>query len=191
VFFTLSGSRRNYYVLPLVPFAILLTADWILAKSNQLNKWAGGLAIVSAVTFFVAFDLVQPLYYAKGGNRLFAEELKQTATQMKPWSEWNVILLDPESKLRFYLQLSPFVKNYTLSGKMRASQTEASLLTSWPMLQEKKANAIFVTRKVYAATLKNLLPDYQMIEAQLTWGERLLKVKNENAPVAFVPPLSS
>lgn len=27
LFFTLSGSRRSYYVLPMVPFAILLTAD--------------------------------------------------------------------------------------------------------------------------------------------------------------------
>lgn len=50
VFFTLSGSRRNYYVLPLVPFAILLTADWILEGVATLkrNIWSGRVAI----TFF-------------------------------------------------------------------------------------------------------------------------------------------
>jgi 4-amino-4-deoxy-L-arabinose transferase-like glycosyltransferase len=190
VFFTLSGSRRNYYVLPLVPFAILMTADWILSTANEFSKrnlWAGRMAVVSFVTMFVAFDVVQPLYYAQGGTSQFAIDLKNQVTKVKPWQDWQVVMLDPESKTRFYLRLSPFVKNHNVSGKTRSEQTEASLLQAWPMLKDHNPNTIFISRKMYAPLLRNLLPGYDVVEARATLGEQILKIDNQNAPVAFIP----
>jgi hypothetical protein len=187
VFLTLSGSRRNYYILPVVPFAILMTADWILASiiNAKRNLWAGKVALISFLLLFTSFDVVQPLYYAQGGMRGFAAELKERITIRKPWSDWQFVMLDPESKVRFYLDLPPTVKNYPAIGQ-RNAQTEQTLLQAWPMMQEKKTNVVFITRKMYEPLLRNILVDYQVIEAPKTLGERLLKIDNQNAPVAFL-----
>ena len=189
IFFTLSGSRRNYYVLPIVPFAIIITADWILSAAqtrSARNIWAGRVAILFFALLFLNFDILQPLYYAGGGMTTFAAQLNQSLADTKPLADWDVVMLDPESKIRFYLQLPPTVKNYPLLGDTRANQTETSLLTSWPMLKTNQGDVIYVTRKSYEPLLKNILPGYKVIESPLSLGERVLKIQNPNAPVAFV-----
>jgi hypothetical protein len=117
----------------------------------------------------------------------FAAKLKQEVGGVKPLSDWQFVMLDPESKARFYLELSPGVKNYSVVGK-RETQTEATLSAAWPMLSERQPNVIFISRKMYEPMLKNLLPNYTEIEAPATFGERLMHKKNQNAPIAFVPP---
>jgi 4-amino-4-deoxy-L-arabinose transferase-like glycosyltransferase len=183
IFFTLSGSRRNYYILPLVPFAILLSADWILSAAHR-SVWAGRLVIASFILLFLNFDVIQPAFYADGGMKGFAAAM-HTALAGKDLSTYNVVLLDPESKVRFYLHLPAEVKDFPISGG-RNHQTEASLLQAWPVLQEKQSDVIYISRKSYEPQLKNLLPGYAIVEAPPSFGERFLKMKNPNAPVAFV-----
>lgn len=188
VFFTLSGSRRNYYVLPLVPFALLLTADWVLSGAETLkrNIWAGCTAIIFFVVFFITFDIVQPLYYAGGGMSHFSATLRQETDKIKPWSEWNFVMLDPESKSRFYLGLPPKIKNYPTDD--RNNQTTGDLLEAWPMLQtaNTKSDTIFISRKQYEEQLKQILTHYTVVEAVPSYGDRLMK-NNPNLPIAFVP----
>jgi 4-amino-4-deoxy-L-arabinose transferase-like glycosyltransferase len=193
IFFTVSGSRRNYYVLPLVPFAILMTANWILSGADALAKryvWAGRTALSFLVIMFLAFDVVQPLYYAEGGMTGFAAQLKTAVSETRPWSDWLFVMLDPESKTRFYLGLPPTVKNYAIQGK-RDTQTAQSLTEAWPVLRESTTNTIYITRKLYEPVLRQLLPNYRVVEATATLGERLLHKQNPNAPVAFVPVSAS
>lgn len=190
VFLTLSGSRRNYYVLPLVPFAILMTADWLLASANEFakrNLWAGRIAAIFFVGLFLNYDIVQPLFYAQGGTSGFATELKAQADKVKPWSEWQFTMLDPESKTRFYLHLSPMVKNKGISGDVRDNQTAESLVEAWPELKNNDKNVIFITRKLYEPLLKQILPTYEVVEATPSLGQRFVKTKESNLPVAFIP----
>jgi 4-amino-4-deoxy-L-arabinose transferase-like glycosyltransferase len=190
LFLTFSGSRRNYYVLPLVPFAILMTAEWILSGAEAVAKryvLAGKVAVGFFILLFLNFDVLQPLYYALGGSRGFAAQLQEASQVQKPWSEWQFVMLDPESKVRFYLGLPPNVKNYAIQGSQRGKQTETDLLQAWPMLQQKPAGVIFISRKQYESQLQHLLPNYRVVEARPTLGERLLRIKNPNAPVAFIP----
>lgn len=187
-FFTLSGSRRNYYVLPLVPFAILVTADWIAAGTEKFkrNIWAGRVAVLFFLAMFINFDVAQPLYYAKGGLNHFAYDVKAAANLTKPWSQWDFVMLDPESKVRFYLELSPHVKNYAAVGN-RTSITADALQQAWPILKEQPKDVIIISRKRYEALLKEQLKNYKIVEARASLGERLLKINNLNAPVAFIP----
>lgn len=180
IFFTVSGSRRNYYILPVVPFAILMTAAWIL-KSIKRNVWAQRTAIFFFIALVLNFNILQPLYYSGGGLKGFFEK-------MQPYlkSHWNFVMLDPESKTRFYLNLSPEVKNYSIQGA-RDQQTEELFMAAWPILREKPGNTIFITRQRYELQLKNILKHYDIVEAPETLGERLLKRKNMDAPVAFIP----
>ncbi len=189
IFFTASGSRRSYYVLPILPFAILLTADWILAgKDTQTTRyvWAGRIAVSFFLLLFVNFNVLQPIYYYQGGINNFAKAVQQAANKLKPWSEWNFAMLDAESKMRFYLQIAPMVKNYDVTGN-RDEQTPASLLRAWPVLNDKNKNTIFITRKQYEPLLQTMLANYQIIEVAPSLSERFLKINNPNAPVAFIP----
>lgn len=184
LFFTLSGSRRNYYVLP---FAILMTADWIADDAKRM-LWAGRLAIVSFVAFVLHFNVLQPLYYSRGIT-VFAEKLETQANKIRPWSEWNVVLLDPESKVSFYLQLPPQTKTYGVQG-LREHQTQQSLQAAWPVLQNADKKVIFVTRKRYESDLIPILKNYSLMESTPNLGERVLGMTNLNDPIAFIPPQS-
>ncbi len=189
VFFTLSGSRRSYYVLPMVPFAILMTADWILSGANLLTRralWAGRVAVLFFILLVINFVVVQTLYYSDGNMKEFSSELKAVATPVKAWSEWKFVMLDPESKVRFYLHLSPEVKNYGVSGN-RNVQTKESLLKAWPILQNPPKDTIIITRQLYVPLLQGILKNDEIVLAKPGYLQRLLKINNENGMAAFVP----
>lgn len=181
IFFTLSGSRRNYYVLPLVPFGILMTADWLYTKYKLQY-----LILFFFVIFLGFFGVAQPLYYAQGGHRGFLEKLKQEVASIKPLSAWQFVLLDPESKIAFYLHLPPQAPYLGIVGD-RQSQTVEGLIKMWPILKGKPKDVIFISRKQYAPALSQLLPHYRRVEAPPTLGEKFLHKEDLNASVAFIP----
>jgi len=189
VFFTLSGSRRNYYILPLVPFAILLSADWLVfwAQKNPKNMpLAGRLVIGFFLLFVLFFNVLQPLYYSQGSYQDFSKIIQQEATKLRPWKEWQFILLDPESKIAFYLHLSPHVKYLGIEGD-RDQQNAASLLRAWPVLREPPERTILISRKHYKTSLSRLLPQYRMIDTSPTLRERWLHHEDPNAAIALIP----
>ncbi len=188
LFLTLSGSRRDYYVLPLVPFAILLTADWIVAGLATLKRtiWAGRTAIIFYVLFFIVVDLGGWVFYSGGSFNQIKQQL-QEASPAKPLADYNFVILDAESKIRFYLNISPDVKNYPVMGD-RDQQTVASLLKMWPFLTtaDAKTDTIYVSRKEYEKPLQAILTRYTMVEAKPSYGERLFK-SHPSRVIVFIP----
>lgn len=174
VFFTASGSRRSYYVLPMVPFAILFTAEWLQAK----RAWAAGVVAFVLPVLCLVFNFVPVWYCSHAGVQRFATTLRQEVATIKPMSSWNVVLLDGESKLNFYLGLPPSTKHYNVLGS-RQQQTSMSLLLAWPILLNKPDNTIFITRKIYAKQLQPYFSNYRIIDAQPD--------KDIDTPIAFVP----
>lgn len=72
IFLSLSGSRRSYYILPIIPFTMIMTAAWwqklFADKSDTLRKIYFQRALKSAIIgayilLFVYFVLLQPFYY--------------------------------------------------------------------------------------------------------------------------------
>lgn len=187
-FLTISGSRRNYYVLPLVPFACLLAADWVVAKGESAKRYAyAGVAVVFAYVFlFLAVDVLPGWYYSNYGINQFATLVQQDATALQPWQSWNVVMLDAESKLSFYLKLPPSTKYHEVTGK-RQEQTSETLLQAWPMLRAKEPNTIFITRKIYAPMLQTYLPGYHIVEVLPPSFLSFLNHDGIDIPVAFIP----
>jgi hypothetical protein len=146
------------------------------------------MAVAFFVAFFVFFDIGQLLYTAGGGMDNFAVDVKQQANQVKPWAQWNFVMLDPESKTRFYLNLAPEVKNYSITGSDRGNQTAESLLTAWPFLRDadKKTDVIFVSRKQYESQLEGILKNYTVVEEKPGLGQQFMK-NNSNLAIAFIP----
>lgn len=184
LFFTLSGSRRSYYVLPIVPFAILFTADWI-ANASIRKIWAAGVAALFGVLLFLAVDIGQAWYYSRVGMQRFAMEVKTIATSAAPWEAWDVVLLDGESKLQFYLKLPPVAKHYGIQG-LRTQQTSQHLAEIWPIIKARPINTIFITRKLYEPLLKPYLVGYKVVEMPAP-SYSFLNKKPIDAPIAFIP----
>lgn len=195
VFLTLSGSRRNYYVLPLVPFATLMTADWIASVSStyaKIDRLARYMVLFSFSVLFLIFGVIQPLYYCNGGLRSFASNVHTTASAFQPWSSWNIVFLDALSKLTLYMDPSRPVQMLNPPGghaddQDRAAYTIEQLTQAWPILKNPPPHTLFITREIYAAKLAPLLKDYKVVMAPHSLGERLLHENNLDMPVAFIP----
>lgn len=193
VFLTLSGSRRSYYVLPIVPFAILMTADWIAAagENSKRSRYAGYTLLGGYLVAFFSFAIIQPLYYSGGGMRPFAKTLQHQASIVRPWEDWNVVFLDARSKLTLYLDLP---KPATLLGpledigsKKHVEISNQQLLKAWPILQHLPPNTIFVTRQMYLIQLLPYFTNYKIVYCYPSLGERVLHTNDPANPVAFVP----
>lgn len=186
LFFTLSGSRRSYYVLPIVPFAILMTADWIAAvtETRLRQRLAALCVLLSALAIFVGVDLLPARYYAQCGVERFAVTLKHEAMRHKPWSAWKIVMLDAESKLNFYLGLPPDTKNYDAVGD-RSHPQEKLLMQKWPVLKQHDHNTMIISRKAYAPVLDKVFPTYTKVTmpACRYFGSE----QDENMPIAYIP----
>ncbi len=201
IFFTLSGSRRSYYILPLIPYAILLTAEWILSGPNSVQKrniWAGHTAIISMMTLVLAFLALQPLYYSHGGIKSFDAMVKKEANKIKPWDDWKIVLLDAETKLTFYMKLSPELQNFDTNDEQEREDkdssiknheiiTRESLMKTWPILRQQPKDTILITRQIYVPLIAEMLKDYVVVEADPTYLEEMFHVPNLKKPVAFIP----
>lgn len=189
-FFTASGSRRDYYVLPMVPFAILFTADWLFARMSESQHLSNVIAKIITGLFLVIFtylSLMPAWYYSRYGVVPFVSELKKTATQFYPWREWKIVTLDAESKNNFYLGLTPGNTNFHIKGNVREQfTTPERLLVAFPILNDKPAKTIFVTRKRYEQGLNALLKEYREIELPMpsvSW----LSHHTDDDTIAYVP----
>ncbi|RDI44813.1 ArnT family glycosyltransferase [Aquicella lusitana] len=189
LFFTLSGSRRSYYILPIVPFAVLFTADWLLSDAANAVKrrlWSAGWIVTVFLLLFLTLDILQTGYYLVFGPDRFATALKEEAGKIKPWDSWRIVSLDAEAKLSFYLQLPPDYTAYGIKGDRKKQAAEA-LEKAWPIIKSKPENTIFITRKVYAPALQSILAGYRMVEVSYPFQATFLKEDDINAPVAFMP----
>ena len=189
LFFTLSGSRRSYYVIPVVPFAILFTADWILSDKSTLAKrrlWAAFMIIASFFILLVTIDLLPEWYYSQYGSVQFTEKVKTIARKEKPWYEWRIVMLDAESKLNFYLQHAASIEKYDLDESI-ATGRRNTLQKSNPFLADKTSNTIYVTRKSHLGLLQPLFTGYRIEEAPTFRLPRFLQQNEDNTPIAFIP----
>lgn len=187
LFFTLSGSRRSYYVLPMVPFAILFITDWLLEQQSEtFKRWIARFLVAALILVFAFIDVLPAWYYTHYGVSYFASKLKQEAEKVKPWQDWRIELLDPESKVLFYLHLPPQAKAFDVDGD-RNKQTLPQLLKAFPTLSNTSKNTLFISRKVYEPLLKPLLPGYKLIELKQNIFTRWANKDEDNNSIAFIP----
>lgn len=177
IFFTASGSRRSYYILPLVPFAQLLTAVWLaqwIIKKPTRELWLKRATVSFAVIFFVFFGFLLPGYYAGGGLVEFGKDVKEQAQKQAPWKEWQVVMVDVDNKIPFYIQ--PILPIHYIKEP-----------TELELYDIPKANrTIIISRTKHKGLLQFFSNNYRVIESTPTFGEKLFSKKSKPA-VAFIP----
>jgi 4-amino-4-deoxy-L-arabinose transferase-like glycosyltransferase len=177
VFLTLSGSRRNYYLLPILPFVMLAIADWILEPGREqrlrLTGWAAGL---SALALLVFFGVATPVVERYGGLRVMATEVRRAAEQRAPWSAWKVVLFDTRPQMGYYLDPGE---------RPRRLLTHEELARA---LKEHPRTVVVTYSGQKAAQVEPLLGPCTIIREKSTVPWQLGETKNTSqAQTAFIP----
>ncbi|MGC5704215.1 glycosyltransferase family 39 protein [Pseudomonas sp. NFXW11] len=199
LFFTASGSRRSYYVLPLVPFAQLLGAWWLNRHLLQRRsrgqssdrRWALGFAS-AALLLLALLGLAYPWSNGGGGVMRFAEQVKAEASRIAPWDQWRMVMVEVDNKLPMYLQNqgAPFyyvaeTEDFPRSGS--SAEFMAWLERTSGQHWDPQRTLIFVQQKRdEPRMLEYLGKDHQVLRTLPTNGERLAK-KSADGNLVFIP----
>ncbi|MCP4177441.1 MAG: dolichyl-phosphate-mannose--protein mannosyltransferase [bacterium] len=179
IFLSCSSSRRSYYVLPLVPYAILIGADWAsnyLDKIKPLRNLLAGL-ILLALFVVLAADVMLAVGDMDGGNALLSKQIKTAAVKIQPWKNWNIIFFSTREKgsprdVMFYLE-SPYLPK-SIKLNIKGPVTKESYLKSFPANLEKDKNDILIVQQMYFKYLEPTLPKgkYTIIKSQRVYSDR-------------------
>jgi hypothetical protein len=195
VFFTASGSRRSYYVLPLVPFAQLLAAWWVserIARKGTVGRgWYRGFGIAAGVMLLV-LGVVYPWTNGNGGVTRFADDVQAQAVKSAPWNEWQMVMVEVDNKVPMYLQNHGTPFYYVAETQDFPRQGDSAAFMAW--LEKTSGRTFDPKRTIIVAQytkddptpLAYLGNDHQVITTQPDNGERLFH-KRDGGSVAFVP----
>lgn len=129
VFLTGTESRRGYYILPALPFAALMIADWLMTVSAtypRLLSVSGWIAATASLILLLWFGVAVPYGNSVGGIRPFAKEVRAAAEDIAPWPQWRVLCWESTNRgPGFYIQpvaaIPPEIYDY---NKLKALVTE-------------------------------------------------------------------
>ncbi|NIO06484.1 MAG: dolichyl-phosphate-mannose--protein mannosyltransferase, partial [Deltaproteobacteria bacterium] len=173
---TASGSRRSYYVLPAIPFAILFTADWIVRAGlqNRRVRWAGYTTLASYVLLFAWFGGLQP--YLKSNSHMvqFARDVRKQSAAVRPWSEMPVLMVRAPEKIAYYLH----------PGRPPKKAYPADL----PVVLRDQPCQLVVSRIKNQSDVEPFLNGYKLVTEPLGLDYRLLGKKDTGKIIVFIPP---
>ncbi|MBI2900370.1 MAG: glycosyltransferase family 39 protein [Planctomycetes bacterium] len=164
LFFTASTSRRPYYILPILPFAALMIADWIRPTEESRLKLRAAATVAGLACFGILawYCVCIPYSLRFGGFRRFAADVRVAAEARAPWQEWTVILVDVSPHSAFYLRTGKEPVNFDLAKpdevtKALQRHPRAILVTRRKILPQVKA---ILGREVPTVYLSPRLPPF-------------------------------
>ena len=128
VFLTASTSRRSYYILPILPFAALMVADWLMTVSStypRLLSVSAWVPVFASLLLLLWFGVAVPYGNNIGGMRLFAEEIHAAAESIAPWSDWRMVLWSDTSRdAQYYIRATNFPPYVVNTDELRRLMAE-------------------------------------------------------------------
>ena len=196
VFFTASGSRRSYYVLPLVPFAQLLGAWWVARRLQQRKKNVGrGLKVAFGMSYgllLLVLGVFYPWSNGGGGVMQFGQDVKAQASAQAPWDDWRMVMIEVDNKLPLYVQNDNQPFYFVSEDQNYPRQGDSAALMAWLDKTsghhfDPKRTLIFAQhRSGDPLPLGYLSVDHQVVSSQVDNGDRLLH-RRETESVAYIP----
>ena len=197
VFFTASGSRRSYYVLPLVPLAQLLAAWWVTRRMAQgktnPRRWNIGFGM-STTLLLLVLGVFYPWSNGGGGVIQFGQDVKARASQQAPWDQWRMVMIDVDNKLPMYVQNEGEPFFYIDQSQDYPRDGDSAGLMAW--LDKTSGQHFNPQRTLIFAQYRSgdplplgyLSVDHQTLTSQPDNGDRLLH-KREGGSVVYIPQL--
>ena len=200
-FFTACGSRRSYYVLPLVPFAQLLGAWWItryMALRRAADKavghgWERSIA-AAALLLLLVIGLIYPWSNGSGGVPRFAADVRAEAISIQPWNQWRMVMVEVDNKLPMYMQNGGAPFYYVAQAEdFPRNGTSAAF---WAWLDQHSGQHWDPARTIVLAQYKKgdvmplayLMKDHEQITTRQNNGDRLFHTKVAGS-IAYLPKL--
>ncbi len=179
---TLGAGRRNYYILPILPFLMLAAAEWIhsAGASSRRASLAAWTAVVSWVAMLVFFGAAAPYAAARGGERVMAAEVKAAAEAQAPWATWEVELYSVKPQPAYYLDTGRRPHRFGEDG----SADLAARIRARP-------RTILVTRQKYLEEARRWMgPSSVVHERSKLPGSIGRERSDEDSLVALIPHLA-
>lgn len=106
LFLTASGSRRSYYVLPVLPFAVLMIAQWlrleeVRARWETASAWTAAAALLLMLLWF---GVIVPAGFRRGGERPLARQVRMHVEKRAPWPSWHVLICGAPPAAGYYFR---------------------------------------------------------------------------------------
>jgi 4-amino-4-deoxy-L-arabinose transferase-like glycosyltransferase len=103
---TASGSRRSYYILPIVPFGVLVIADWLRSLGERtlpraVAAWGVAAALAAMLLWF---GVVVPFGFRRAGERLLVRAVRQHVEAIAPWQEWRILICGAPEAAGYYFR---------------------------------------------------------------------------------------
>ncbi|MQU04221.1 ArnT family glycosyltransferase [Pseudomonas helleri] len=196
VFFTASGSRRSYYVLPLVPFAQLLGAWWVARRLQQRKKTLGrGWKVAFGMSYsllLLVLGVFYPWSNGGGGVMQFGQDVKAQASAQAPWDDWRMVMIEVDNKLPLYVQNDNQPFYFVSEDQNYPRQGDSAALMAW--LDKTSGHHFDLKRTLIFAQHRSgdplplgyLSVDHQVVSSQVDNGDRLLR-RRETESVAYIP----
>lgn len=105
VFLSVGSGRRNYYLLPILPFVMLAVADWLQEpeSAGRRRTVAAGVGAFCAAGLLLYFGAIAPFLAGHGDTRKLGEDVRREAESRAPWPQWRVVLYDTKPQMGYYL----------------------------------------------------------------------------------------
>jgi 4-amino-4-deoxy-L-arabinose transferase-like glycosyltransferase len=182
LFLTASGSRRSYYILLILPFAVLMIADWIMAAPSWLaarRTAVGWLTILAGSLLLIWYGVAIPHGASMGGARLMAREVRAVAERQAPWNQWRIGFCDDSRRLAFYYNSLLGIKDCNPQNEIVLQE----MIRSHP-------RTILVTEMQHYDEVKRIYPRSITVIEQSRLPHFLSKLKSDqHVFVAFIPQL--
>ena len=113
-FFSLSGSKRGYYILPLLPFAMLIMAEWIHNlfehnphKQEKYKRILKYCMVIFYLLIFSYFAVFQPIYnHINDNQRKLATQVNKEFDRRHDLANRTVFIINSnDNSLVFYLHI--------------------------------------------------------------------------------------
>ncbi len=183
------GSRRSYYLLPVVPLACLALADWLAAAPQRLRR-VRTTALAMWLGMLLWHVVGQPwLADDPGSRRSFVLDLQRAAAAAAPWSEWHVLSADAVPAAAFYLH-----------AHREPQELPPERFAELPLLLAREPRTVVLSRRKHRLALAAVLPDAIWREpAPPAWHAKLrelgagwladrLASERDDQVIAWLPP---
>jgi len=177
LFFAGSGSRRSYYIIPIIPFVILVTAEWLHTKiqiSHIAKKIVVATAIISYVFIFAALDVLYPISNQGGGIQTFAKTIRHEAVKTQDWQKWHIVMYQTKNIIAFYLKSPNLVTFIDVKNPQKIKT----------IIDNSYQNTIIVTNKNQAKMIEKY-GKYKLLAITPDYGH--LITKKPLKTVALIP----
>jgi 4-amino-4-deoxy-L-arabinose transferase-like glycosyltransferase len=182
VFLTAGGSRRSYYILPMVPFVILLVADWVRFETRfgSLQAVCSWGVVAMLAVMVVWFAIAVPVGFRHGGQRLLASEVRHYVEARAPWATWRVLICGapPGAGYYFHTGAEPTVIPIAEAAKV-SGYVEADPRT------------IVLTRRRFEMQVRSGLPQATAFEERSRLPRLLRSATASERDIIALVPLSA